>query len=125
MHYIPDPKTGKPLETYNGKAVDPIAYPYQVISYELKDRRSLIIPNPVYTCDVGGVIVINIQVNALGKVTKTSFNKKASSTQNGCLIESAETYAKQARFTTAPKISNQKGTITYSFPGQQWLHQCC
>ncbi|MCW5518424.1 hypothetical protein J1N09_01140 [Aureitalea sp. L0-47] len=89
------------------------------ISYELEDRRSLIIPNPVYTCDVGGVIVINIQVNALGKVTKTGFNKKASSTQNGCLIESAETYAKQARFTTAPKMSNQKGTITYNFPGQQ------
>jgi hypothetical protein len=89
------------------------------ISYELKDRRSLVIPNPVYTCDVGGVIVIDIQVNALGKVTKTSFNKKASSTQNGCLIESAETYAKLARFTTAPKTSNQKGTITYNFPGQQ------
>ena len=89
------------------------------ISYDLKDRRSLIIPNPVYTCDAGGVIVINIQVNALGKVSKTSYNKKASSTQNGCLIESAETYAKQARFTTAPKVDNQKGTITYNFPGQQ------
>ena len=88
------------------------------ISYDLENRRDIIIPNPVYTCDAGGTIVINIQVNALGKVTKTSFNKKASSTQNGCLIESAETYAKKARFNTAPKLQNQKGTITYNFPGQ-------
>ncbi len=89
------------------------------ISYELENRRSLIIPNPVYTCDAGGTIVINIQVNALGKVTKTSFNKKASTTDNGCLIESAETYARQARFNTAPKVDSQKGTITYNFPGQR------
>ena len=88
------------------------------ISYDLENRRDLIIPNPVYTCDAGGTIVINIQVNALGKVTKTSFNKKASSTQNGCLIESAEIYAKKARFNTAPRVENQKGTITYNFPGQ-------
>ncbi|MBT8262443.1 MAG: hypothetical protein KJO05_06445 [Bacteroidia bacterium] len=89
------------------------------ISYELVNRRSLHIPNPVYTCDRGGIIVINIQVNALGKVTKTGYNKKASSTQNGCLIESAIIYAKKARFNTAAAVETQKGTITYNFPGQQ------
>lgn len=88
------------------------------ISYELVNRDDLYIPNPVYTCDRGGTIVINIQVNALGKVIKTSFNKKASTTQNGCLIESAITYAEKARFNTAPSVENQKGTISYNFPGQ-------
>jgi predicted RNase H-like nuclease (RuvC/YqgF family) len=89
------------------------------ISYELLNRRDLNIPNPVYTCDRGGIIVIDIQVNALGKVTKTNYNKKASSTQNGCLIESAITYAKKARFNTVAAAESQKGTITYNFPGQQ------
>lgn len=89
------------------------------ISYDLVNRGGLYIPNPVYTCDRGGIVVIDIQVNALGKVTKTHFNKRASTTQNGCLVESAIMYAEKARFTTAPSIENQKGTITYNFPGQQ------
>jgi hypothetical protein len=89
------------------------------ISYDLINRRSHIIPNPVYTCDRGGIIVIDIQVNSLGKVTRTSYNKKASTTQNGCLIESALQYAEQARFNTAAAVESQRGTITYSFPGQQ------
>jgi hypothetical protein len=88
------------------------------ISYKLVNRRDLYIPNPVYTCDRGGIIVIDIQVNALGKVTKTNYNKKASTTQNGCLIESAIIYAKKARFNTAPAVESQKGSITYNFPGQ-------
>ncbi len=32
-----DPETGVVLETYNGQPVEPIAYPYQMISYRLKD----------------------------------------------------------------------------------------
>lgn len=88
------------------------------ISYLLNNRNAIYLPNPVYTCDRGGIIVINITVNTLGKVTKTDYNKKASSTENGCLIDSAIEYARQARFNTDSKMDEQIGTITYSFPGQ-------
>lgn len=89
------------------------------ISYLLPQRQALHLPNPVYTCDQGGTIVVNIDVNAFGKVTKVGYDKKESTTQNWCLIESALKYAKKGRFTTDSKITKQKGTITYNFPGQE------
>lgn len=88
------------------------------ISYYLPNRRSIYLPNPVYTCNGGGTIVINVNVNALGKVIKTDFNRRESTTQNGCLIESALKYAARARFNTAAATDKQKGTISYNFPGQ-------
>lgn len=88
------------------------------ISYSLKDRSALALPNPVYTCDAGGKIVISIEVNALGKIVKATYNKSLSSTTNGCLIDSALAYANQARFTTQSNKELQLGTISYNFPGQ-------
>lgn len=87
------------------------------ISYSLKSRQAILLNNPVYTCDNGGKIVINIEVDTNGAVTKTSYNKNASSTTNGCLIESAIMYAEKAQFSSST-ISNQLGSITYNFPGQ-------
>ncbi len=88
------------------------------INYSLKGRNDLSLPNPVYTCQSGGKIVVNIEVNALGKVVKTSYNKSSSTTTNGCLIESALEYAKKAKFTTKGNQEKQIGTISYHFPGQ-------
>jgi len=88
------------------------------ISYNLTGRTALQLRNPVYTCDQGGKIVINIEVNALGKVVKTGYNKTASTTTNGCLIDSALKYANQAKFTTSASNVKQLGSISYSFPGQ-------
>jgi hypothetical protein len=88
------------------------------ISYQLIDRKKLHLPNPVYTCDRGGKVVISIEVNALGKVVKTTYNKAASNTTNGCLIESALHYATSSNFTTKAGKNKQIGTITYLFPGQ-------
>ncbi len=114
-------ETRKKIKRKNNKTavVEGAANKNTTIRYHLPQRQSLYLPNPVYTCDVGGIIVINIDVSALGKVTKAGYNKRASSTQNGCLIESALKYAKQGRFTTAAKTAKQKGTITYNFPGQE------
>ena len=89
------------------------------ISYQLIDRKAMRLRNPVYTCDQGGKVVISIEVNALGKVVKADYNKSASTTTNGCLIESALTYANQSKFNTAAKKEKQLGTITYFFPGQR------
>ncbi|PKA82678.1 hypothetical protein ATE92_0814 [Ulvibacter sp. MAR_2010_11] len=89
------------------------------ISYSLVDRKALYLPNPVYTCEGSGKVVITIEVNNLGKVVKTAYNKSASTTANECLIDSALEYAKEARFTTDPGNTQQLGTISYNFPGQQ------
>ncbi len=88
------------------------------ISYSLKDRKALKLPNPVYTCEGGGKIVISIEVSALGNITKATYNKGLSTTTNGCLIDSALEYANQARFTTLSGKEGQVGTISYNFPGQ-------
>lgn len=89
------------------------------ISYRLVNRRDIELPNPVYTCYGSGKVVINIEVNTLGKVVKNSFNKSASTTSNECLIDAALAYSGQARFSTDASTPRQLGTITFNFPGQQ------
>ncbi|PVW14154.1 hypothetical protein [Marixanthomonas spongiae] len=88
------------------------------ISYRLVNRSDLDLPNPVYTCEGSGKVVINIVVDSLGNVIKTNYSETASTTANGCLIDSAIEYAKQARFTKKTSKKRQLGTITYNFPGQ-------
>ena len=86
------------------------------VTYNLKNRTALKIPNPVYTCDSKGVIVLNIQVNANGLITKMDCNRKASTSSNGCLIDQAMFYARQAQFDKATQ-TEQKGTIRFAFQG--------
>lgn len=87
------------------------------ISYNLKSRKAITLRNPVYTCEGGGKVVIDIEVTANGYVSKTDFNKSASTTTNGCLVESAVSYAEVAKFSIS-NVESQKGSITYNFPGQ-------
>ena len=84
------------------------------VSYHLSNRSALRIPNPVYTCDNSGTIVLNITVSASGIVTKINFNKKASNSTNGCLIDQACAYAKGALF-NASTTTSQTGSITFNF----------
>ncbi|HLV93422.1 MAG TPA: hypothetical protein VKX34_09895 [Aequorivita sp.] len=88
------------------------------ISYRLVDRKDIDLPNPVYTCYGSGKVVINIEVDQLGRVKKTSYNKAASTTSNACLIDAAKEYSAQARFTAHDTRKKQLGTITFNFPGQ-------
>lgn len=85
------------------------------ISYSLKGRTAIEIPNPIYTCDRSGKVVINITVDANGRVVGTSVNKGSSSTNNECLTDQAEEYAKLAYFTEMAGRDSQPGTITYNF----------
>lgn len=87
------------------------------VSYSLVDRNSYRLPPPIYTCIEGGLVVINIQVDAVGNVKEANFNQKSSGTSNGCLVENAITYALKAKFDTSSKTS-QKGSITYLFQGK-------
>jgi hypothetical protein len=87
------------------------------ISYSLVDRTSAELPPPIYTCEEGGKVVINIKVDQYGYVTEVDFNKTSSNTDNGCLVENALDYASKARFSSASK-QVQLGTITYLFQGK-------
>lgn len=84
------------------------------VSYSLKGRNAVKIPNPVYTCDALGKIVLNIEVNSTGTITKKEYNKSASTSSNGCLIDQALLYASDALFNSTSTTS-QKGTITFNF----------
>jgi len=87
------------------------------ISYSLVDRNAYYLPPPIYTCENGGKVVINIKVDRNGDVFEASFNDKSSSTNDYCLIENAKAYALKANFSNSPK-SSQIGTITYLFQGK-------
>lgn len=85
------------------------------ISYSLRGRNAIHIPNPIYTCDRAGKIVVNIRVDAEGRVLETSINKASSTSTNQCLTEKAMEYAAGARFSKLVSRENQPGTITFLF----------
>lgn len=87
------------------------------IRYSLVDRTDEYLPIPIYLCEEGGKIVINITVNEEGKVIDTYLNTSSTST-NECLIESALEYAKQAKFNASPGKKSQLGSITFNFVGK-------
>ena len=87
------------------------------IIYSLRGRTDTHLPIPIYLCDAQGKIVVNITVNANGKVVNTSINAAASTSSNTCLQEHAIDYAKESQFDSASKAS-QIGTITFYFKGK-------
>lgn len=87
------------------------------ISFSLLGRTALDIPNPIYTCDAPGKIVVNIVVNESGEVTDTSINESSSTSSNECLEEQAMKYARRAVFSRLSGKDSQPGTITYNFQG--------
>lgn len=87
------------------------------VSFSLVNRTDKHLPPPVYLCEEGGKIVVNITVNAEGLVTDTYVNSSSTS-RNACLVQSALEYAQNARFSTSNTQSKQIGTITYYFKGK-------
>ncbi len=92
--------------------------PNSNIQFSLKNRKMRNNPIPIYLCEVGGKIVVNITVNHLGRVTATSINTAASSSTNECLTDHALEYAQEARFTSDASKSSQIGTVTFYFKGK-------
>ena len=85
--------------------------------YSLVDRTHRFLPTPIYLCEEGGKIVINITVNAKGNVIDTYVNTSSTSS-NDCLIESATEYAKDAQFSEDASKKSQIGSITFYFIGK-------
>ena len=88
------------------------------ISYSLVDRIHRYLPTPIYLCEQGGKIVINITVDKAGNVVDTYYNN-ASTSDNGCLIDHAMEYAKAAKFNGDNTKASQLGSITFLFKGKQ------
>jgi len=84
------------------------------LTYTLKGRKSIDLPNPVYTCNASGKVVVKIEVNKNGYVIDTKVDKKRSTTRNECLFDNAMNYARKALFSRSV-IEEQEGSITYYF----------
>ena len=87
------------------------------VSFSLVNRKKVYIPIPVYLCEVNGKIVVNIKVDATGKVVDTYINTSSTS-DNECLIEHALQYAKDSHFSADASNKIQLGSITFSFIGK-------
>ena len=87
------------------------------ITYNLEGRSQKRMPVPVYQCEGGGAVIVNISVNREGYVVSATISEKSSDDE--CLHDAALISARSSRFTTkfdAP--IRQKGTITYTFIAQ-------
>ncbi len=87
------------------------------VHYSLVGRTHRFLPTPIYLCEEGGKIVINITVNDKGNVTKSYVNSSSTSS-NECLIEHAMEYAQEAQFSEDASKKSQLGSITFYFIGK-------
>ena len=86
-----------------------------MIDYNLNGRKAYALPNPGYTCNTSGTIVVQIKVDGSGAVKDTKFLSNVSAGATECLIQRALRYAKKSRFDFKSGASIQTGTITYKF----------
>ncbi|MFK8267445.1 energy transducer TonB family protein [Capnocytophaga cynodegmi] len=87
-----------------------------LVKYALTDRTLREeLPNPIFTCERYGRVVVIIKVDESGNVIEATIDKVNSTTSDGCLLDNSLSYAQQARFNSVQGRGVQVGTITYSF----------
>lgn len=87
-----------------------------LVKYSLANRTLRgEIPNPIFTCEKYGTVVITIKVSEAGNVIEATVDKTKTTTSDGCLLDNALIYAQQALFNVARGSGVQVGNITYSF----------
>lgn len=106
-------------QTKDGTAiVDPYTGESNIF-YVLPGRTDIHIPNPIYLCERGGKVVVNIVVNWEGKVTRAEINKSMSVKENYCLYEQALEAARASTFSPYKYYENPElGKITFLFKNQ-------
>jgi len=85
-------------------------------SYSLAGRSARSLPKPTYPGNEGGVVVVEVTVDKLGKVSAVRAGIFGSTSSDPDLLEAATKAARAAKFNVddnAPAF--QKGTITYHF----------
>lgn len=86
------------------------------ISYNLSGRQARFLPKPAYPGNEGGIVVVEVTVDKLGKVSAARAGIFGSTSSDPDLLEAATKAARAAKFNVddnAPAF--QKGTITYHF----------
>lgn len=85
-------------------------------NYKLGGRRALNKERIVQDCNESGLVVVQIEVNQNGEVTKAIPGVKGTTNNTPCLTDPARRAALATRFNSDPKApSKQVGTITYNF----------
>ena len=100
----------------NKKQADEHAKTKSTLTYSLKGRTLTHYKIPRYLCEIGGKIVVTIEVNGSGDVTDAYVNG-ASNSDNRCLIDHAIAYAESVQFDSSSR-AEQLGTITFLFKGK-------
>lgn len=89
------------------------------ITYDLKNRNERKFHVPVYQCQGGGTVQLDIVVDQRGYIVSATVNASGTNANSECLELAALDAAKRSRFNTDYKAPNrQKGTITYQFVAQ-------
>ncbi len=85
-------------------------------NYRLGGRRALNKEKFVQECNESGIVVVQIEVNQNGQVTKATPGVKGTTNSAGCLLDPARRAALATRFNSDPNApSKQVGTIVYNF----------
>jgi len=85
-------------------------------NYNLAGRKVISKPQPKYECNEQGKVVVQITVNAAGKVISAAPGYRGTTNPASCLSEQAKYAALHTTFDANPNGSgNQTGTIIYNF----------
>lgn len=82
--------------------------------YNLAGRKALALPNPKYTCNEQGTVVVQITVDQNGKVIAAQPGARGTTNSAQCLQDQARAAAMNARFDESDN-DKQVGTIVYNF----------
>lgn len=82
--------------------------------YTLAGRKALAIPEPKYTCNEEGRVVVQIAVDRAGKVISATPGARGTTNTAKCLQDQAKAAALKARF-DAGDSDKQIGTIVYNY----------
>ncbi len=89
------------------------------IYYKLDDRKVVYLHIPVYKCQGGATVKVDIRVGQRGKVELVTINNQGTDTRDPCFLQAAKEAAQRTRFnfnSSAPML--QQGHIIYHFVAQ-------
>ena len=85
-------------------------------NYDLIGRLVLKRPEPIYSCEKEGRVVVTIRVDRNGKVVKATPGTKGSTTTDPCLLNRAKEAALKTKWQSAANApEKQVGKIIYNF----------
>jgi len=101
---------------YTEKEVKPVKVEgLTTVSYDLVGRADIVLDVPAYKCKGQGRVVIRVNVDRDGDVSKAEIDA-ATSTSDDCMLTNALSSAEGARFSRSGSAPQpQRGTITYVF----------